>query len=363
MTLDKLGLYVHFPFCEKKCFYCDFYSVNLTNDAVNSYIVQLKKEINEIIKIIGNRKVRTLYFGGGSPSCLSEKKIFDIYSYIEENFSLDLEEFTIEVNPKSKIRPSFLKKLGVNRVSMGIQSLNDLSLKAIGRNHKAKEAIQSLKNYAEIFDNLSCDLIIGIPYQTEKDIAYFIDMVSHYIKHMSVYMLEVPESSILKKLIEKGLDVADEDSLADLYSFTLNYLIENKFERYEVSNFSYPGYESKHNLIYWKYFDYIGLGPAACGKIGNLRYTNSSDILDYEKQWTELSLHDMENEYIMLSLRLASGLNFSDYYDRFKIDFLTKYKLKIKRLNKYFRIGESDIKIKNEYIIFENAILVDLLDF
>jgi oxygen-independent coproporphyrinogen-3 oxidase len=360
--VNKLGMYVHVPFCLKKCFYCDFYSVPYSKTKTQTYIKYLEREIQEFKKLIANRKVNTLYLGGGTPNSITEEDFQKIYQNIYDNFNLDLQEFTVEINPGAGLSPEFLKNIGVNRISIGIQSLNNKSLNSIGRVHNADDAINCLKKYSKYFDNLSCDLMLGIPYQTKGDITYFIDRVAEYIKHISVYMLEVPQNSKLKSMINSGLKVASEDELADLYIFTSNELKKYKFKQYEISNFSLPSYQSKHNLMYWSYMDYIGLGPTACSKIGNIRYANTNDFY-YKKEFQELSKNEMENEFIMLSLRLSTGLNLEIFKEIFGANFLDKYSNKLKPIEQYFDVDNSFIKIKSEYLIFENSLLVELLDF
>ncbi|HHX48908.1 MAG TPA: radical SAM family heme chaperone HemW [Clostridiales bacterium] len=360
--IDELGIYVHIPFCLKKCYYCDFFSQPISNEKVQFYVKKLKNEINNVKNLLIDRKINTLYFGGGTPNTITKQDFYEIYDCIYNNFNLALNEFTVEINPGAGLNPEFLKNLGVNRASVGVQSLNDKSLTSIGRIHSKDMAIKCLDEHSKYFDNLSCDLMLGIPYQTKDDIKYFIDTVSKYVKHISVYMLEVPKQSKLKFMIDRGLKVADEDKLADFYNFTYNLLKEYNFSRYEVSNFSLSGYESKHNLIYWKYMDYLGLGSSACSKIGNIRYSNSKS-LDYQKEKEELSIKEMENEFIMLSLRLEEGLDLTQYQNLFNINFFDKYSNKIKKLIKYLDISDTYIRIKSQYLIFENSILVELLDF
>ena len=307
--------YIHIPFCLRKCKYCSFVS-GLDISYKDIYINSLLKEIKSKYK---SDKLSTLYFGGGTPSLLDAKDIEKIL--VNFNFE-DLKEITLETNPESisSQKLSDFKSLGINRISLGVQSFNNHILKLIGREHNEKTIYNAVSKVLNTgFENLSIDIIYGLPSQTfstfKDDLNKAINLD---IKHISTYGLKIEENSYF--YLNPPDNLPDEDTQAKFYLYMCNFLKEHSFEHYEISNFSKHGFESKHNLCYWKNKNYYGFGLNASGYEGNIRYRNSSKMENYLKNPTEkeeqitLSKREIKEEEIFLGLRLKEGVkeyNFS----------------------------------------------------
>lgn len=303
------GLYIHVPFCRRKCAYCDFYSqtdLSLGEDYVNAVIRNIKAY---------NEKYDTVYFGGGTPSLLSPQMISRIISAADIDSSA---EITAECNPDSASPEKLVgyRSAGVNRLSVGIQSLDDKELAALGRLHNSEQTASALKNAAKAgFENISADLMLGIPFQTAESVKKNIAGLSALgITHLSAYMLKIEEGTPLSR--DKSLinSCADEDTLAEFYDTAVNALENAGLHRYEISNFSKKGYECRHNLKYWRCEDYIGIGPSAHSCAYGKRfavYENTEDFIKREKQETYITEDTpySEEERLMLSLRLTEGYN------------------------------------------------------
>jgi oxygen-independent coproporphyrinogen-3 oxidase len=323
------GIYIHIPFCKKLCFYCDFYHVITTAD--NSLFVDaLIKEVSLRNEYLGTESVKTIYFGGGTPSVFSVKdlgRILDnIYKYyrVEENC-----EITIELNPDD-VTPLYLagiRDLGINRISLGVQSWKDSDLKLLNRRHDSAQAAAALRDILnEGFENVTIDLIYGIPGMNIGDWISNLDFsFSFDIKHLSAYHLTFEKGTVFGKMLEKGLiaEIEEEESIS-----LFNVLIEKAeaagFINYEISNFGKPGYFSIHNTNYWKQVIYLGLGPSAHSFNGYSRQWNISDVKGYIKavnsgnpcfESEELDTKARFNEYIMTSLRTMWGIDL-EYIER-----------------------------------------------
>lgn len=325
------GIYIHIPFCEKRCIYCDFYSTT-DNRLAEKYIDCLVTELNNRICELGNEKISTIYIGGGTPSQLSVGQLSRLVESIAEmaDFS-KIEEFTIEVNPDD-VTLDYMgkcKALGINRISMGVQSFVDSELKAINRRHtagQAKDAIDMIKSVG--FENISIDLIYGLPQQTIESWKYSINnAVALAIPHISCYNLSYEEGTVLYRMREKGeIQECDEDDCIRMYDILVAELTRAGYEHYEISNFSKPGLYSRHNSNYWNYTPYLGLGAAAHSFDGRLRRYNPSSIMDYIKKvesngtaYENEQETDWEryNEYVMMNLRTMWGLRTEQIRERF----------------------------------------------
>lgn len=357
------GIYIHVPFCESKCDYCSFYSiVNLKKNLMSSYIDRVIKEIDQITneyKELRNN-IQSIYFGGGTPSLLTINQISQIINKLQKDFHINFKnitETTIEVNPNTVTLEYLkeLKKLGFNRISIGIQSFNDNLLKILGRNHNSKEATRVINDAIEAgFTNISCDLIFAIPGQTKEDLIHDIDMLTSFeeIKHISIYSLTVEEGTkIAYKVKTNKLELMDEDIEREMYYLINSYLEENGFNQYEISNYSKRGYESKQNSLYWNMGSYYGFGPAASYFLNGVRidnvkninkYLNQDQITDYKSQ---LTIQEAKEEFIFLGLRRKKGINNKEYYKLFNSSFYDDFKEPIKRLI------ESDFLIDNNPIL------------
>lgn len=319
------GIYIHIPFCKSRCAYCDFYSTTLLNKR-SEYVETLKQELKQRKDYLTDKNIKTIYFGGGTPSLLTANQISEIISVIKDLYTVETNaEITLEANPND-INSQYLqelKKVGINRLSMGVQSFDDRLLKLIGRRHSAQEAIAAVGIAQEIgFDNISIDLIYGLPTQTITDIEQDIEQaVKLNVQHISTYCLSYEKETRLTKLLEKGeIKLTDEDTLNMMYALLVKQLSENGFERYEISNFARPNYRSRHNSSYWKGTEYIGIGAAAHSYNGQTRQWNISDIENYIDgihsskeifETEQLTEQDKYNEQVMLSLRTAEGIDLS----------------------------------------------------
>ena len=317
------GIYIHVPFCHCKCIYCGFYSVANTQEK-NSYLDALLKEMQLKKDYLQETPIRTLYFGGGTPSLLSTDEIERILKQLKTCFELDaIEEITLEANPE-QLSSEYCQKLwnlGINRLSIGIQSFQDHVLRFMGRKHTAEEAMSAVQNAMEAgFQNISIDLIYGVSERTDEQ--WEADMETAFslpIQHLSCYALTPEENSILYKQIQNQRHApVDEEQATRQYQMLINAAHRTDLEHYEISNFAKPGFESKHNSSYWNHTPYLGLGPAAHSFNGNSRQWNPSNLHQYIKNISEnvghedmeeLSDTDLFNETILLSLRTSKGLD------------------------------------------------------
>ncbi|MDO5707374.1 MAG: radical SAM family heme chaperone HemW [Andreesenia angusta] len=330
------GIYIHIPFCESKCKYCDFNSFTNKEKYVEKYIKYLKKEIDLYGKE-NFKNSKTIFIGGGTPSSIESEYIVEILEKIyEKNNKENFEEITIEVNPGSidESKISDYKNAGINRISLGVQSLDDNILKSIGRVHNAKIAIESIKTVKRYIENISVDLIFGLPNQKIENIKNDIEVISKLgVNHMSFYALKIEENTPFYEMERNGkLNLPTEDIERDMYHIGKNILEENGYYQYEISNFSKTGFESKHNLIYWNVEPYIGLGLSAASNIDGKRYNNMDNFEDYfdsinsfnlpidSNTIEEIDLKEEISEYSILRLRLNEGIVKSEFKKRYGKD-------------------------------------------
>jgi len=317
------GIYIHIPFCKKLCFYCDFYHVITTEDN-SRFIETLIKEASLRKEYLGSESVTTIYLGGGTPSVLSINDIGAILDQIHKQFIVEKDfELTIELNPDD-VNPVYLKglrKLGINRISLGIQSWRDSDLIMLNRRHNSAQAATALKDIFNAgFENVTIDLIYGIPGMTTREWASNLDLAFSFdIKHLSAYHLTIEKGTVFGKMLGKGLLVEiDEEESASLFNILIEKAEAAGFIHYEISNFGKPGYFSNHNSNYWKQVNYLGLGPSAHSFNGYSRQWNISDVKGYIKainsgipyyEREELDTKARFNEYIMTSLRTMWGID------------------------------------------------------
>ncbi len=312
--MREISIYVHIPFCKQKCFYCAFNSFCADEQTRKHYLGLLCKEICQRKR--ADCVVKTIYIGGGTPSILTPHEIQRVVKAIYDNFDVyEDAEFTIEANPESLTEEILQtwKGLRVNRVSVGVQSLNDKTLKEIGRLHDKKMALQAVKKARKYFDNVSCDLIVGLQHESGKDLCLHAkSLIELGIKHISCYLLEVYDNTKLGKLVadKKYMPENDENTILAFNKLS-NYLVDCGFERYEISNFALENYQSKHNLNYWARGEYLGFGIAAHSFFDGVRTENAATIEGYEKgeKFDEiLSPKEVVEEEIMLGLRCNLGV-------------------------------------------------------
>lgn len=363
-----VGLYIHIPFCSSKCDYCAFTSFFANEDKQREYIKFLK---NEIEQTNYDGKIATVYIGGGTPSFLYEGGITEIFESINNTFVLEANcEITIEGNPNSITAQKILewKANGINRVSVGLQTTNDNLLKFVNRKHNYDDFLKTVEelNNAD-FNNISCDLMLGLPNQTLDDVKndlYKILEIGDIIKHISVYGLKVEPNTPL----EINNYLVDEDLSADMYDYVCDVLQNAGYYRYEVSNFSKKGYESRHNLNYWSRGNYFGFGLAAHSFINNVRYANPVSLIEYyqgKEETTILTIEDAKEEFIMLALRLCEGIDTQEYQRQFGESFFERYKKAIDKLQNNGLINiteERYISINPKYFGVMNSIIIEFFD-
>ena len=327
-------IYVHIPFCEAKCPYCSFYSVADTS-LCGEYFDALIKEIREETGVCEDDPFEkdTVYFGGGTPSVPHEMHIVAVLRELIEKYDIDTSEaeITIEVNPHSftEVKAVAFRKAGFNRISMGIQSLHDDTLRTLGRLHDRKTALQALRIAKEAgFDNISGDLILGVPGQTYDDVIEDAgELIKAGVSHISSYSLSIEEGTVFERRYGDSLDDPDiQEEERHMYHGLRNFLKENGFEPYEISNSAKAGRRSRHNDSYWRAAEYYGFGAGAHGYTEGRRYGHEDNVALYIEEPTckkteeELSLEDKMTEYAMLILRTADGLTEEGFSKRFGRD-------------------------------------------
>ena len=325
------GIYIHIPFCSKRCIYCGFYSTTAIKDT-NRYIDAICKELKMRTNYLKYNTIKTIYIGGGTPSLLNHHQLERIFSTIRDNYNISqVEEVTLECNPNDLTTNYIaqLKKLPINRISMGVQSFEDSILKFLRRRHNAEQAINAVQECQKAgFRNISIDLIYGIPGQSDHSFKNDIKRaVSLGVTHISSYHLSYEENTPLWKQLQNGdIDVIDEESSVNMYNILCSTLSQHNYSHYEISNFAIDGFQSKHNSSYWNGTPYLGIGASAHSFNGSARRWNPDNLelyIDsiecgnpiYEEEM--LSATDLYNEAIMLGLRKSEGIQLTDFRNRF----------------------------------------------
>ena len=344
---------------------------------IDTYINHLIKEIQKTH--IENVIVSTIYIGGGTPSLLKKKHLKSIFEKIYSLYNVKNDaEITIEANPNSLTKEKLLyyKELGINRLSIGIQSLKDKCLQSLGRLHTAKQAKKVVRLASNIgFNNISADLMLGIPFLHKKDICKSVNFLSKYCNHISAYTLILEEDTPLyKEVKEEKVHLPVEKKCINQYNFAYKLLKKKGYVRYEVSSFAKPNYESRHNKKYWDFSYYLGLGLASHSYINNVRYSNPTSFEDYfdliENDKEELrqkeiiSFLQKKEEYIMLSLRKSTGINLLDYSNAFNEDLLKKKNKEITYLlqNKFIEVKDNHLYATDTGMMVLNQIILKLID-
>lgn len=412
MDNKNFGIYVHIPFCVSKCEYCSFVSVCAVNNDVQKYINFLCKEIELKSGLYKNRKVTSIYFGGGTPSVIDAEHIKRVINIINEKFNVNKQaEISIECNPCSitKEKLEMYKMAGVNRISFGVQSMNDNLLNILGRKHTSAMAENSIKMAKGVgFTNISADLMIGILNQTKEDLIIGAKKLAHIVTHISAYMLMLEEGTPLCQKVKKGeLKVANDDECVAMYDALVKELKKLGFNRYEISNFAKQNFECKHNVNYWDMGEYVGFGLASHSFIGGARfsnferfenYYNAIQILENKLQneqnvinllknskkiiknnekmisnnsfllnniyltYEQLAKQELIEETIMLGLRQQKGVNIN-VLKKLGYDILNEKKDVLKKLS-----NQNILEIKNEFIKLNensfgvcNAVVLELI--
>lgn len=356
MTNNMTGLYVHVPFCAKKCSYCDFVSFGGRQDSLPSYLCALKNEARQY----AGQKIDTVYFGGGTPSVLSSEQAADLIEFLKGSFNIvNNAEITFECNPASvtKEKLQTLKKLGVNRISIGAQSLSDSVLDSLGRAHTLTQFEQAVELTRETgIENFNFDLIFALPSQT---LSLWQQTVNKAIKyapnHISCYSLTLSENTPMGKLAQAGkLDIPSEEEERQMYHYLIKTLEQEGIKQYEVSNFARQGSECIHNINYWQCGEYIGLGCAAHSYFKGARWHNTEDLDKYillqdivcERE--ELSQYDKKLERIMLGFRMNDGIDVKRYNVDFESDFFSEYTLAIDKCKDFLIIKKDKLALNKK---------------
>lgn len=387
---DKISIYVHIPFCNSKCYYCDFFSSVQTEELKKKYTSAL---INEIESVKIDAEIASIYFGGGTPSVVDAKEIKRILETIKDNFILSKDaEITIEANPTSLTleKLKIYKDAGFNRISLGVQSTNKKSLEYIGRvsgkNLKKYKKIvkNALKNIKKVgFKNISCDLMLGLPFNSKKHLKNDLKFLAKNVNHISTYMLMLEEGTKLFEKV-KNHERIDEDALNE-YNFVLEFLRKKNFERYEVSNFAKSRTYSIHNINYWQGGEYLGFGAGAHSHIKPFRFNNKNNVAEYIDFYSKKQIINLENlekelkkqeiktfekvskeeyaeEKIMLSLRTAFGLDLNEFRNEF-YDLLEDKKDELnemKKENLIYGLPEK-IVLTDKGFLLENQVILKLI--
>lgn len=363
---EDIGIYIHIPFCRSKCYYCDFASYANVDCMIEKYVDSLCSEILQNAELLSQYNIKSIYIGGGTPSYIDEKYIEKILStiYMFVDDKLNIEEITLEVNPATcnleKIK--CYKALGVNRISLGVQSTHDEVLKNIGRLHKFKDVVSTLEDLKKAeFTNISVDLMYPLPLlnfdKFRESLEKIVNLSEEYnIKHISIYNLEVHSGTKLDFLLKEGfLSLPNEDEEYEMKKLIDSYLPQNGFLKYEISNYAKEGFYSRHNTMYWKQLSYLGFGAGASSFIYSTRYDNTKDIKKYiecienglspvitKEQMDKL---DLMREYVILNLRMMQGIDRLSFKSRFKTDIFDIFATEIKSLKAKGLLEVNDINI------------------
>lgn len=382
MNNKELGIYIHIPFCKQKCYYCDFISYVNKFDIIPQYIESVKKELD--IYDFSKENITTIYIGGGTPSFIPSKEIVSILEKLKQNLKNnktkweDL-EITIEINPGTATYEALndYKKVGINRLSIGLQSSNNERLKQIGRIHTKEEFINTYNMAERVgFKNKNIDLMIGLPEQTIEEIKQDLDFVINLNPtHISVYSLIVEEGTKIEKMITSGkLKLPDEELERNMYWYVKNTLELNGYTHYEISNFAKKGKESKHNLNCWEQKEYIGLGVAAHSYFNNIRYGNTNNLQKYidfnwenyeEAEEKEIriieeiqDLEEKQKEYMLLGLRKIEGVSIQKFKEKYVENPIFIFRKELEKLveENLLEIDGDKIKLTNKGLDLANLV-------
>jgi len=371
------GIYLHIPFCKTRCIYCDFYSTT-RSEIKDRYVSALCKELQIRKSYLGNEPVETIYFGGGTPSQLSRQDFEKIFSTIKKEFNLEqCNEITLEANPDD-LSPEYIKELSplpFNRISIGIQTFNEQTLRLLKRRHTAEQAIRAVKECRLAgFQNISIDLMYGLPGETAESWKADLEQaISLNVEHISAYHLIYEEGTPLyEMLLKHKVEEADEESSVDFFALMIKYLTQTGFQHYEISNFCMPDKYSRHNSSYWTGKKYLGCGPSAHSFDGSTRQWNVSSLDQYidaiEKgipvvEIEELSITTRYNDFVITSLRTMWGLSLNRLKEEFGIE-LKQYCLD--NAKAYLDTGKLELRnntlfLSKDGIFISDGIMSDLL--
>ncbi|MBF8982015.1 oxygen-independent coproporphyrinogen III oxidase [Lutibacter sp. B2] len=377
--MKKLGVYIHIPFCIKKCHYCDFQSFSNLEHIISEYVDALCMEIKSSKEKFKRYKIKSIFIGGGTPSILTIKDIDKILSVLYSTFEMDsFLEFSIESNPGTltKEKVKYYTKSGINRLSIGLQAWQDQLLKKLGRIHDKDTFVKNFHLAREYgFNNINIDLMFSLPNQTfshwEETLSNIVDLNP---EHISSYSLKIEENTIFEKEYKSGrLNLPNEEEDRKMYEYTQGFLEKNGYHRYEISNFSKSNYECEHNKIYWKNEEYIGFGLGAHSYINRIRFSNTNDIKEYiynikqDKSSNIIeeknSLKDEIAETMFLGLRMMAGIDLKYFEERYKKSPFEIYEKQILKLQSQglLKVDDKNIQLTNKGIDLSNQVFVEFL--
>lgn len=363
--MKKIGLYIHVPFCDGKCPYCDFYSVRNSAELIDKYVENLNRTIlsYKSCRLMAD----TVYFGGGTPSLLGSERIISILNAAKKAFGDISEETTLEVNPESAERLDFekLKFSGINRISVGLQSADERELKLLGRRHTAEDVEKTVELAKRGgIDNISVDLMIGISGQTTESLSDSIDFAANLnITHISSYLLKIEEGTSYYKN-KDNLSLPDDELVCDFYEQTVKRLNGLGFKQYEISNFAKRGKESRHNLKYWNCEEYLGIGSSAHSFIDKKRFYYERSLSKFYKGITvDDGAGGDEEEYIAMQLRLCTGLQYGKFKEYFGHELPQKYIDNARKLlpTGLLTVDEVGVRLNVKGFLCSNAVIVNII--
>lgn len=359
--MKEISFYIHIPFCKSKCLYCAFVSFPQKENCFSPYVQRLKQEILSYKQKLCGYKIKSVFFGGGTPSLLSESQIADITNFIKQNFTLKNDcETTLEANPDSftKQKAICYKKIGINRLSFGLQSLNDNVLKSLNRPHTKQDFFDALNHAKNAgFLNINADILLGLPHQTIQEVKNNVQTLAKLgLTHISAYGLMVEKNTPLYALVKnKKIILPTEEQSIKLYETTVKELKKHGYNRYEISNFAQKGFECKHNQNYWQRGEFLGFGVGAYSFFEQTHFENTKNLNTYlTKPFKRLNQEKQtkttaQNEVVMLALRTEKGLNLKEFNKMFGTNFEEVFKCPLSNLQKngLVKIEKGFLKITN----------------
>lgn len=377
--MKELAIYIHIPFCSSKCYYCDFVSYPRLEKRIGEYIDYLLVEMDLYKEKLQDYIVKTVFIGGGTPSHIDGENIARLLEFIYTNYNSDnIKEVTLEANPETITyeKAKLYSKYGINRISMGVQTLNNKLLRKIGRNHTSYDVYRSYEILRKVgINDINIDLMFGLPNQTMKDCIGTLESIADLgAEHISYYSLIIEEKTLMYRWHKEGKVILPNEELErEMYHSGIDFLKSKGYKHYEISNFSKEGFECKHNLFYWKLKPYIGVGISAHSNIENKRFWNHDKFNRYFDELKEENLpisgeeyidNKMEiAEYVIMGLRLIDGVNKSEFRKRFNINLEDIYGNVLSKYEKQGLILEdnSSYKFTRKGLDLSNIVYVDLL--
>lgn len=377
--MEEYGLYIHFPFCIQKCYYCDFNSVAWQDDLAAEFFTALSEEIKLVAADYGHPQLKSIFLGGGTPSCFSGQTITELLSVLETEFRLKTElEVTIEANPETvdQNKLEIFKEAGINRLSFGVQSFDNRILNKLGRIHTAQKAEKNYYLAREVgFTNINLDLIFAIPGQKLSQWKETLESALQLApEHLATYNLKIePETKLGKDLAQGRIEPVCQELDLEMYQLTKKLLIDSGYKHYEISNFAKPGYRSEHNQIYWQNEPYLALGPGAHFYDGQFRGNNLESIGEYinvikagerpVEREESLSREDKIIETMILGLRLKEGISTLEFEERFGEPLHNIYNEELKKLNKQglIEIDSQQIALTDRGMVLANDVLAEFI--